>query len=75
MGIIPSVGTVGDSYDNALAESVNASYKTELIRQSRPWRTVEQVELATCEWVRWYNQKRLHEALNYQPPPKFSRRP
>lgn len=71
LGIIPSVGTVGDSYDNALAESVNASYKTELIRQRRPWRTVEQVELATCEWVWWYNRQRLHEALDYQPPTEF----
>lgn len=71
LGVIPSVGTVGDSYDNALAESVNASYKTELIRQRRPWRTVEQVELATCEWVWWYNQQRLHEALDYQPPTEF----
>ncbi|RFA11671.1 hypothetical protein B7R22_18460 [Subtercola boreus] len=50
LGATPSTGTVGDSYDNALAEAVNALYKTELIRQRGPWRTVEQVELATLEW-------------------------
>lgn len=71
LGIIPSVGTVGDSYDNALAESVNAAYKTELIRHRRPWRTVEQVELATCEWVCWYNHQRLHEALGYRTPAEY----
>ncbi|MCD2147561.1 hypothetical protein LQ419_20345, partial [Gordonia paraffinivorans] len=54
LGVIPSVGTVGDFSDNVLAESVDASYKAELIRQRRPWRTVEQVELAACEWVWWY---------------------
>lgn len=71
LGITPSVGTVGDSYDNALAESVNASYKTELIRRSGPWKTVEQVELATLEYVWWYNNQRLHEALGYQPPAEY----
>ncbi|MCX6468295.1 MAG: IS3 family transposase [Corynebacteriales bacterium] len=71
LGITPSVGTVGDSYDNALAESVNAAYKAELIRQRSPWRTVEQVELATLEWVWWYNNHRLHESLGYQPPAEY----
>ena len=66
----PSVGTVGDSYDNALAESVYASYKTELIYRRRPWRTVEQVELATLEYVWWYNE-RLHEALDYRTPAEY----
>ena len=68
LGVTPSVGTVGDSYDNALAASVNASYKTELIYRRRPWRTVEQVELATLEYVWWYNNERLHEALDYRTP-------
>ena len=71
LGITPSVGTVGDSYDNALAESVNAAYKTELIRQRKPWRTVEQVELATLEYVWWYNHQRLHAALGYLPPAEY----
>ncbi len=51
LGATPSTGTVGDSYDNALAEAINGLYKTELIRRRGPWRTVEQVELATLEWV------------------------
>jgi transposase InsO family protein len=51
LGAVPSTGTVGDSFDNALAEAINNLYKTELIRQQGPWRTVEQVELATLEWV------------------------
>jgi hypothetical protein len=59
-----SVGSKGDSYDNALAETVNGLYKTELIRQRGPWRTVEDVELATLGWVDWYNQRRLHGACN-----------
>ena len=71
LGITPSVGTVGDSYDNALAESVNAAYKSELIRARRPWKTVEQVELATLEWVYWYNNERLHEALGYRTPAEY----
>lgn len=68
LGIAPSVGSRGDSYDNALAESVNAAYKTELINRGKPWRTVDDVELATASWVTWYNQERLHEALGYQTP-------
>lgn len=68
VGITPSVGTVGDSYDNALAETVNNAYKAELIRRRGPWKTVEQVELATLEWVYWYNNQRLHESLGYVPP-------
>jgi putative transposase len=60
-GITPSVGSVGDSYDNALAETINGLYKTELIKPRAPWRTVEQVELATAEWVDWFNHRRLYE--------------
>jgi putative transposase len=68
LGAKPSTGTVGDSYDNALAEAINALYKTELIRQRGPWRTVEQVELATLGWVWWWNNQRLHSELNYRTP-------
>ena len=68
LGAIPSTGAVGDSYDNAMAEAINALYKTELIRARGPWRTVEQVELATLEWVWWFNNQRLHSELNYRTP-------
>ena len=60
-GIRPSVGTVGSSYDNALAESINGLYKTEVIRRQAPWRNVDAVEIATAEWVEWYNHRRLNE--------------
>jgi putative transposase len=66
-----SVGSRGDSYDNALAESVNGLYKAELIHRRGPWRSVEQVELATAEWVAWWNHHRLHEACGYIPPDEF----
>ena len=70
LGAVPSIGSVGDSYDNALAESVNALYKTELIRgpDQGPWRTVEDVELATLGWVHWWNHERLHGYLDDIPP-------
>ena len=68
LGATPSTGTVGDSYDNALAEAVNGLYKTELIRQRGPWRTVQQVELATLEYVWWWNNQRLHGELGYRTP-------
>jgi putative transposase len=68
LGAIPSTGTVGDSYDNALAEAVNGLYKTELIRRQGPWRTVEQVELATLEYVWWWNNQRLHGELDMRTP-------
>ena len=58
-GAVRSVGSRGDSYDNALAEAVNGLYKAELIRKRGPWRSLEQVELATAEWVNWWNQRRL----------------
>jgi putative transposase len=67
-GIQPSVGSKGDSYDNALAETVNGLFKTELIGPQGPWRTVEQVELAMLEWIDWYNHRRLHSALGDIPP-------
>ena len=67
-GITPSIGTVGDNYDNALAETVNNAYKAELIRRRRPWKNVKEVELATLEWVYRYNNERLHEAFGYITP-------
>jgi transposase InsO family protein len=70
-GIEPSVGSRGDSYDNALAESVIGLFKTEVILQGGPWRGVEEVEFATLEWVSWYNDKRLLEPLGYVPPAEF----
>src|ERR1700750_2607601 len=67
-GIDPSVGSVGDSYDNALAETVNALFKTEAIRRRGPWRSLEAVELATLEWVDWFNNRRLLEPIGNMPP-------
>jgi putative transposase len=70
-GAVRSVGSRGDSSDNALAETVVGLYKTELIRHHGPWRHLEQVELATAEWVDWWNQRRLHGATDYLPPAEF----
>jgi len=67
-GIAPSVGSKGDSYDNALAETINGLYKAELIHRRGPWKTRESVELATLEWVSWFNHKRLMGPLGYIPP-------
>ena len=67
-GIAPSVGSKGDSYDNALAETINGLYKAELIHHRRPWKTRESVELATLEWVSWFNHQRLMGPLGYIPP-------
>jgi putative transposase len=67
-GAVASVGSKGDSYDNALAEAVNGLYKAELIGRQGPWRTAEQVELATLAWVGWWNQRRLHGAIGDIPP-------
>ena len=58
-GIEPSVGSKGDSYDNALAETINGLYKAELIHRRAPWKTKESVELATLHWVAWFNNHRL----------------
>ena len=74
IGAAPSIGTVGDSYDNALAETVNGYYKAELIRgpaRPGPWKTVEDVELATLGWVHWHNHSRLHGYLADIPPAEF----
>jgi putative transposase len=67
-GAVTSVGSKGDSYDNALAEAVNGLYKAELIGPRGPWRGASQVELATLAWVQWWNQRRLHGALDHIPP-------
>jgi len=73
LGAQPSIGTVGDSYDNALAETVNGLYKAELIRGpgQGPWRTIDDVELATLGWVHWHNTERLHSYLDDVPPAEF----
>jgi putative transposase len=67
-GIDPSVGSRGDSYDNALAETINGLYKAELIHRCAPWKTIEAVELATLEWVSWFNHQRLLGSIGYIPP-------
>jgi len=70
-GFEPSVGSKGDSYDNAMAESVIGLFKTEVINHQGPWRTFDSVEYATLVWIDWYNQKRLHSAIDYVPPAEF----
>jgi putative transposase len=70
-GAVTSVGSRGDSYDNALAESTIGLYKTELIRRRGPWRGLDDLELATLEWVDWYNHRRLHGALDHVPPAEY----
>lgn len=67
-GLVPSVGSVGDSYDNALAETINGLYKAEVIWRRGPWRSLEAVEYATLEWVDWYNNRRLLEPIGNVPP-------
>jgi putative transposase len=69
--IVASVGSKGDSYDNALAESFNGLYKTELIHRQGPCRNIEQVEWATLNYVDWFNNRRIHESLDYLPPVEF----
>jgi putative transposase len=67
-GAIASVGSVGDSFDNAAAESLIGLFKTELIRRRGPWKGLDDVELATLEWVDWFNHRRLHSACGLVPP-------
>ena len=67
-GVEPSVGSVGDSYDNALAETINGLYKAEVIHRRGPWRSLESVEFATLEWVDWFNNRRLLEPIGNIPP-------
>lgn len=73
-GIEPSVGSVGDSYDNALAETINGLYKAELIHRRGPWRNFEAVEFATLEWVDWFNRRRLLEPIGNIPPAEAEER-
>jgi putative transposase len=73
-GIAPSVGSRGDSYDNALAESIIGLFKTEVIRRKGPWRHVEAVEFATLDWVDWFNHRRLLEPIGYMPPAEYEAR-
>jgi len=71
VAVVRSVGSKGDSYDNAAAESVNSLYKKELINREGPWEGIEDVTLATLEWVAWYNNERLHSACGHIPPKEF----
>jgi len=73
-GIEPSVGSRGDAYDNALAESVIGLFKTEVIRRKGPWRAIEAVEFATLTWVDWFNHRRLLEPIGYVPPAEYEAR-
>jgi transposase InsO family protein len=73
-GIAPSVGSRGDSYDNALAESIIGLFKTEVIRRLGPWRHLEAVEFATLDWVDWFNHRRLLEPIGYVPPAEYEAR-
>lgn len=70
-GFDASVGSVGDSYDNALAETINGLYKTEVIHKNGPWKTLDDVELATLTWVDWFNNRRLYSSLDYATPSEF----
>lgn len=70
-GASVSVGSKGDSYDNALAETVNGLYKTELVQRHGPWRSLNELELATLEYIDWFNHRRLHSACNYRPPAEY----
>jgi len=70
-GAQPSVGSVGDSYDNALAETIIGLYKTEVIHRRGPWRNLEAVEYATLEWIDWFNHRRLLEPIGHVPPAEF----
>ena len=67
-GALASIGSVGDSYDNAMAESVIGLYKLECVRLDGPFRTVDDLELATLSWVHWFNHQRLHSAIGYRTP-------
>jgi transposase InsO family protein len=69
--IAASIGTVGDAYDNALAESTIGLFKTEVVRRHQPFKTLDDVEYATFEWVDWYNNRRLHSTIGYQPPTEY----
>ena len=71
VGAVASIGSVGDSYDNAMAESLIGLYKTECVQHDGPFRTVEELELATSDWVHWFNENRLHSSIGYMSPIAF----
>ncbi|MEV5952154.1 IS3 family transposase [Streptomyces sp. NPDC051993] len=71
IGASASVGSVADSYDNAMAEALNGTFKAELIEMQGPWKDVDQVERAIFQWITWYNEERLHSALAYVPPAEY----
>ena len=71
VNVSASIGSVGDSYDNALAETVNGLYKAECVFWEGPWAGADDLELATLSWVHWFNEQRLHSALGYVPPAEF----
>jgi len=73
-GVEPSVGSVGDSYDNALAETINGLYKAEVIHRRGPWRSFQAVEFATLEWVDWFNNRRLLQPIGNIPPAEAEQR-
>jgi putative transposase len=73
VGALASIGSVGDSYDNALAESTIGLYKAECVHFDGPWQTVEELELATLIWVDWWNETRLHSAIGDIPPVEYER--
>ena len=73
-GFSASVGTVGDSYDNALAETINGLYKAEVIHREGPWRSADQVELATLSWVEWFNHRRILQPIGDMPPAEYEMR-
>ncbi|WP_406274671.1 integrase core domain-containing protein [Actinacidiphila glaucinigra] len=73
IGAAASVGSVAESYDNAMAEALNGTSKAELIEVQGPWRDFDQVKRAIFQWVTWYNEERLHSALEYVPPAEYER--
>ena len=70
-GAVASVGTTGDSYDNALAEAFNSLFKAEMVRNLGPWKNIDDLELATAEYVDWFNHRRLHGEIGLIPPAEF----
>jgi len=73
-GIEASVGSAGDAYDNALAETINGLFKTEVIRRRGPWKGLDEVEYATLEWVHWFNTTRLLEPIGYLSPSEYEKK-
>lgn len=70
-GAVASVGSVGDSYDNAMAEAFNSLFKAELVRNKGPWRGIDDLEIAAVEYIDWYNNRRLHGELGHVPPAEY----